>query len=57
MELLDAFWVHAQVHYVDDSGRATSELAIYKRLRKTLTSLFGRIPVGEFGPIKRKTVQ
>src|SRR5512147_1010980 len=42
VELLNAFWKHAQTYYVDADGVATSELATYKTLIARFRKLYGK---------------
>jgi integrase len=54
VELLAAFWSHAQAYYVDGEGQPTSERATYHTLIKRFKKLYGRTLAVEFGPLKLK---
>jgi integrase len=54
VELLAAFWKHAQGYYVDVEGSPTSELATYKTLIQRFKRAYGRTIAAEFGPLRLK---
>ena len=50
VELLDAFWAHAEKYYGPDSSEPHNYKTVIRRLRKP----YGKTPLREFGPLKLK---
>jgi integrase len=55
VELLAAFWKHAQAYYVDVDGVPTSEQATYRTLIQRFKKAYGRTVAAEFGPLRLKS--
>lgn len=55
-ELISAYWKHAKGYYQKD-GQPTEELNGIKSAMRPLQKMYGRIRVGEFGPLKLKAVR
>ncbi|EMI42471.1 tyrosine-type recombinase/integrase [Rhodopirellula sp. SWK7] len=56
VEVLAAFWKHAQTYYVKN-GEPTNEIAALRIVIRDAKTLFGHEPVDEFGPKKLKAVR
>jgi hypothetical protein len=56
VELADAFLEFAQGYYVQE-GHTTKEYTTYEDLLKLVVELYGRVTVGEFGPLSLKAVR
>lgn len=57
VELLAAFWRHAQTYYRKPDGTPTSEAENYRQAMVPLRETYGRTPAAEFGPLALKTVR
>ncbi|MEM1099179.1 MAG: site-specific integrase [Planctomycetota bacterium] len=57
VELIAAYWAHAQSYYVDADGQPTSAIPDIKAALKPVRELYGRMAVAEFGPVALKTVR
>ncbi len=56
VEVLAAYWKHAQVYYVKN-GEQTNEVAAMRKVISDIKSLYGRTPAEEFGPLALKAVR
>lgn len=57
VELIAAYWQHAEKHYVQQDGQPTSELACVRAAMRFLRSLYGDTPTARFGPLALKAVR
>jgi len=55
-ELFVAYWQHVKAHYSKD-GEPTSEVSETRQSMRDLFALYGKEPVGRFGPLALKTVR
>ncbi len=56
VEVLAAYWRHAQAYYVKD-GRPTSEVESLRQALRPVRRLYGQLPASQFSPLKLKTVR
>jgi integrase len=56
VEVLAAYWKHAQVYYVKN-GEQTNEVAAMRKVISDIKALYGRSPAEEFGPLALKAVR
>lgn len=56
VDLVGAFWLHAQQHYVKN-GRKTNEQKAMRKVLKYLRDLYGETEIPEFGPTALKAVR
>lgn len=57
VNLIAAFWRHAEQYYRRPDGTQTSELDNYRQAMRPLRRLYGDLPVQDFGPRKLATVR
>lgn len=57
VELCARYLDHAAIHYRKADGTPTSELRNVQRAVKELRTLYGELPVIEFGPLQLKAIQ
>ena len=57
VEMLDAFYTHAERHYRTPDGKPTSELAECKLVVRALREMYGQEHAKDFGPLKLKAVR
>ncbi len=53
-ELLAAFWLHAERHYVAPNGSPTSELSNFRQALRPVAELYASTPASDFSPLKLK---
>lgn len=57
VELIRAFWRHAQVYYRKADGSRSSEVKNFRDSLRPLKRLYANTPVAEFGPLKLKALR
>lgn len=57
IELILAFWKHAETYYRKSDGTPTSELSCFKLALRPVKELYGTIPANDFGPQELKTIR
>jgi integrase len=57
IELIAAFWEHAEQHYRHPDGSPTGELNDYRLSLKPLKEMYGETSAGRFGPLALKAIR
>lgn len=57
LELVAAFWAHAEVYYRKPDGTVTSELSVFRGAFRVLKQLYGSASASDFGPKALKNVR
>ena len=57
IELIDAYWTHAQSYYVDPDGQQTSEVDTLKQALCPIKRLYGDTPAASIGPKALRAVR
>jgi len=57
VEVLSAFWGHAQRHYRLDDGQPSDELGNLKAALRPLRELYGKTVAADFGPLALRSVR
>ncbi|VTR99147.1 catalytic phage domain protein : Integrase, catalytic core, phage domain protein OS=Rhodopirellula sallentina SM41 GN=RSSM_06627 PE=4 SV=1 [Gemmata massiliana] len=57
VDMVSAFWDHAEQHYRDADGKPTTELRWLKESLAEVVTLYGHVPASEFGPLALKAVR
>jgi len=57
VQILAAFWQHAEEHYRHPDGTQTGELSGFRDSLRPLRKLYGHTPASHFGPLALKVVR